>query len=65
MFSVAIDKGIFKNPAHTRGIRTDFRTHTGRQFSLNLIQIFQHAGTGPVQIGAVFKNDIHIRIPEL
>ncbi len=32
---------------------------------MDLVQVFQHARTGPVQIGPVFKNDIHIRITEL
>ena len=65
MFSAAIHQRILKYPAHARGIRTNFRAHAGRQLALNLVQILQHARTGPVQIGAVFKNDVHVRIAKL
>ncbi|PJE78577.1 hypothetical protein CI610_02489 [invertebrate metagenome] len=61
MLSGAIRQGIIEDPADTCRIRPQCRCCASRQAGLHLIQIFQHPGTGPVHIGAVFKQDINVR----
>ena len=50
---------ILVHPSHAGGIGADLRAHARRQFALDVIQPFQHAAAGPVQVGAVLKDNIN------
>ena len=38
------------------------RIHTSRELARNLLQVFQHAAARPIDVGAVFEHDEHIRV---
>jgi hypothetical protein len=64
MLPTFIDQGILKDPARARCIRPDSWMNVGGQTTADLLEVFDDPRTCPIQVGAVFKDDIHIRIAE-
>ncbi|MCY1520467.1 hypothetical protein D9M68_552450 [compost metagenome] len=62
--TAAVHQGVLEDPANPSGIRTQRRFRGGRQAALDLAEVFQHAGTGPVQVGAILENHINEAVPE-
>ncbi len=58
MFAGGVFQDVFIDPAHPGGVGTQGRVHPRGQFAPDKIQIFQHPGPGPVDVGAVFEDDI-------
>ncbi len=59
-----VHQRVFIDPTHAGGVRPQRRTDARRQVAHRLIEIFQHAGTRPIHVRAVLKDDIHKREAE-
>src|SRR5271155_4608516 len=57
-----VDESIFVNPARAGRVGPDHRTYAGRKLACNLFEVFQHAAPRPIDVGAVFEDDEHIRV---
>ena len=62
--AAAINQGILVHPAHTGGIRTEFRARLDRQLAAHLAQVFKHPRACPVGVRAILENDVHVGITE-
>ena len=65
IFPRFIDQRVLKDPADAAGIWSKCRGYARREATARLIQIFENAASGPINIGAVFKNNVNIRVPEV
>ena len=59
-----VHQRVLEDPAHARGIGPERRFRAGRQASLHLVQIFQHARTRPVQVRAIVEQHIDEGVAE-
>ena len=55
---------IFIDPADTCGVRAETWSDTWRKLAGGVIKVFKDSGAGPINICAIFKNDINKRIAE-
>ena len=55
-----VDQRVLVDPAHARGVRPQLGLHSLRQPRLDLGHVFQHAGAGPVDVGAVLEDHVHV-----
>ena len=60
----AIDESIFVDPACAGGVGANGGMHIGGQASGDLLQILCYAGTRPVEVGVILKDDEDIRVAE-
>ena len=51
-------QGVFEDPAHPGGVGAQGRTDLRRQLAPDVVEILQHPGAGPVDVGAVFEDDV-------
>ena len=51
-------QGVFEDPAHPGGVGAQGRADLRRQFAPDVVEILQHPGAGPVDVGAVFEDDV-------
>ena len=58
----AVDQSVLVNPAHASCIRPKLGCDPFGQVRGDLAQIFQHTGSGPIEIGAVFEHNVHITV---
>ncbi len=65
VFAGGILQHILINPADTGGVRAQSRVDPGGQLAADIIKVFQDPGSGPIDIGAVFKDDVDQRDTEL
>src|SRR5271155_751243 len=49
-----VDESVFVHPARPRCVWPDHGVHAGGKFACNLLEVFQHAATRPIDVGAVF-----------
>src|SRR5438552_110118 len=59
-----VDERVLIDPANARRVGTESSLGLLRQPRLHLVQVFEHAGAGPVEIGTVFEQHVDERIPE-
>ncbi len=64
VLAALINESILKDPSRTRRIRPDGWMHLGRQTAADLLEVFDNPRACPIQVGAVLKDDVHIRVPE-
>ena len=64
MPATAIDEHIFEHPTHTGRIRPDHRRCPCGQASTEPLNVFEDTRAGPINIGAVLKDDINVRVAE-
>ena len=57
-----VDECIFVHPARAGCVRPDHGIHASRKLACNLLEVFQHAAARPIDVGAVFEHDEHIRV---
>ncbi len=64
MFARSVYQSILVDPADTCGVRAQSGFGGGGKPTLHLTQVLQHPRTGPIEVGAVLKQDVHVAIPE-
>ena len=60
----AVDEGVLVDPADTGCIGTQGRACARRQSRRDLAQVFQHAASRPIEVGAFGEEDVDVGIPE-
>ena len=64
MLSRVIDECVFVNPAYSSGVRADCWVHSFGKRTAHRIEVFNHAGTRPINVSAILKNDVDERFAE-
>ncbi len=64
MLARSVHQRVFVNPSHAGGVRTQSGGDSGRQAFGNEVQLLQHPAARPIQIRAVFENDVDEGKPE-
>ena len=58
MFAGGVFQGVFKDPAHPGGVGAQGGVDRRGEFAPDIVEILQHPGPGPVDVGAVFEDDV-------
>src|ERR1051325_5896241 len=64
MFAGFVYEGVLVNPADSGRVGTDYRVDAFGEHAFDRIQIFNDAGAGPINVRAVFENDVDERLSE-
>src|SRR6266404_4710474 len=62
VFPAVIDECVLIDPADARAIGPQRRLCGRRQSAGDLVQVFEHARTRPIQVGLVIEYDVHVGI---
>ena len=57
-------EGVHERPTHARGVGSEGWRDPRRQLPGNIVQVFEDAASRPVQVGAVFEDDVYERKAE-
>ena len=61
---VAVNHQVFIGPARARGVRSDGWMNGFWQPPLDLLHVLEHARARPIDVRAVFENDINVGVAE-
>jgi hypothetical protein len=63
--AAVVDQRVLKDPAHRRGVRPELDLHPGRKVGGDLGDVLQHPGAGPVHVGAILEDYVHVAEAEV